>query len=80
MGFGGHMGWGMGMGWLGGLFWLVILGLIVWLVVNAIQRGQSHNTPNLPPREDSLEILKRRFARGEIDAEEYEERRRLLEK
>ena len=81
MGFGGHMG--MGYGWIGGLVWLVILGGLVWLVISAIQRnsGSSLSLP-LTTREktpDAVEILKKRFARGEIDAEEYREKLRLLE-
>jgi putative membrane protein len=31
-----------------------------------------------PPGRMSIEILKERFARGEIDKDEFEERRRLL--
>jgi putative membrane protein len=31
-----------------------------------------------PPRRTPLDILKERFARGEIDKQEYEERRRVL--
>jgi putative membrane protein len=35
----------------------------------------------LPPsKKTPLDLLKGRFARGEIDKEEYEERRRILEK
>ena len=32
-----------------------------------------------PPAKTPLEILKERYARGEIDKEEYEERKRMLE-
>ena len=32
-----------------------------------------------PRRRDAMDILKERFARGEINQAEYEERRRLLE-
>jgi putative membrane protein len=35
--------------------------------------------PSAPPRpDDPLEILRARYARGEIDDEEYERRRRIL--
>ncbi len=78
MGFGGHMG--MGYGWIGGLVWLVLLGGLVWLVVNLLQRGSTSSAGLRPqPPADAVEILKKRFARGEIDAEEYRERLRLLE-
>jgi putative membrane protein len=33
---------------------------------------------HLPPARTPLDILKERFARGEIDKQEFEERRRLL--
>jgi putative membrane protein len=53
------------------LFWgLVILG-IVWLVRSASWGHHAHGTPT--------EILDRRFASGEMSAEEYRERRDVLQ-
>ncbi len=78
MGFGGHMG--MGYGWIGGLVWLILLGGVVWLLISTLQRNSGNLTgPQSQQHADPVEILKKRFARGEIDAEEYRERLRLLE-
>ena len=82
---GWHMGPGMmgdwGMGWIGmifmAVFWvLVIVGLIMlikWLFQTT--RGGAGS-----PQEGSgaLDILKERYAKGEIDKEEFEEKRRVL--
>jgi putative membrane protein len=57
----------------GGLLALILLG-IRWLL-----RQSANDRRDLPPPDDSaLEILRQRYARGEIDATEYEERRRTL--
>jgi putative membrane protein len=62
-GYGDHMGWM----WLG---WVVGLGLLM-LLVWAIARAAGTSGPM--GRDDSPEtILKRRYARGEIDRNEYE--------
>ena len=64
-------GWGMtpdGWIWMG--IWVLALLAMVWLLV-----GGSHATA---PREDAVQILGARFARGEISPEEYERARRLL--
>ncbi len=62
------------------VFWLVVLAGLVWLAWRAWGRGQSGGLPGPWTREDdAVEILKRRYARGEISKEEYEERRRDLE-
>lgn len=68
--------WGMG---LMGLFWIAILVLLVLLVLWLVRAGSSSKSPTTSsPGEGSAEdILKRRYARGEIDKEEYE--RRLTE-
>jgi putative membrane protein len=50
---------------------LLVLGLVVWAVLRVSPDWQ--NRLGLDRREDSAEeTLRQRFARGEIDAEEYE--------
>jgi putative membrane protein len=79
-------GWGMhpgmmGWGWVGLLFMLVFWVLIVVLIILLIRRLLSPGTARMagPPQEDSaLEILKKRYARGEIDKEEFEAKKKDL--
>jgi putative membrane protein len=61
---GWHMGW-MGLWWI---FLLVIIVAVVWAFARAGLPGQAGGgeSPEL--------ILKRRYARGEIDREEYDRR------
>jgi len=83
MGGGGMMGWGGGgLGLSGGgllmlLFWgVLIVGAVVgvrWLW------DQSRPAAGHGREESSLEILKRRYARGEIGREEFELKKRDLE-
>ncbi len=62
------------------VLWLVVLAGLVWLAWRVWGRGQPGGLPGPWTREDdAVEILKRRYARGEISKEEYEERRRDLE-
>jgi putative membrane protein len=63
-------GWGMGtVGWIFmALFWIVLIGLVVWAVV-ALLPGNRTGSAVRP--ESPGEILDRRFARGEIDVEQY---------
>lgn len=64
--------WGWGHMFGMGLFWLVFVVLIVVLVVWLVRSGGAGGaTSREPPAE---EILRQRYARGEIDAEEYSER------
>ena len=68
-GFGGH-GWGMGFGWLIGL---IILGIFIWLVVKVINQNNSSGSSN---NKSALDILKERYAKGEIGKEEFEEKKK----
>ena len=79
--YGPHMMWG---GWYGMFFgplmMIIFIAVVVVLVVLAVRwvgggHGSSHPSP---PARTPLDILKERFARGEIDKEEFEERRRVL--
>ena len=66
------MGWGMGFGWVVGLIVLIV---IVWLVVKSINQN---NNSNQPKNMSALDILNERYAHGEIDKEEYDERKRNI--
>ena len=66
------------------IFWVVIIGLGVWLLSNLFPRGTSSVSTRATARRDDglespLEVVQRRYARGEISKVEYDEIRRDLE-
>jgi putative membrane protein len=64
-------------GGVGTILLLVVLAVAVWAIIKLVPDWQDR--VGLNRREDSAEeTLKQRFARGEIDTEEYEERHRIL--
>ena len=69
---------GGGFMWLMPIFWLVILGLLIWFVVSLV-RGDVHSGGQSSKNKSPLDILNERYARGEIDTEEFVERRNKLE-
>jgi putative membrane protein len=85
-GWGPHMmGWGGG--WypmiFGPLFMILFLAVLMALAVILVRwlggPWQGPYPPHqLPPARTPLDILKERFARGEIDKAEFEDRRRVL--
>ncbi len=62
------MMWGWG-GMLMGLLFLLFIGLIVYLIVKS---AKTTPTETSLKENTSLEILKKRYARGEINKEEYD--------
>ena len=70
-GFGG-MGFGMGFGWIIGL---LVLAAIIWLVVRATNPNAQKDSGN---DKSALDILKERYARGEIDKSEFQARKENL--
>ena len=81
----GYMG-GYGMGWFGGIFmivfWILVIVGLVFLIKWLVQSTKEHSS--LGRYESSgtsgraLDILKERYARGEIDKQEFEEKKRDL--
>ncbi len=69
--------WGGGGMWFGWIFWLVIIGVIVWLLINQSNRNRNQNQVN-PHLESPLDILKKRYAKGEISKEQFEEMKKDL--
>lgn len=75
--------WAHGWGWewghmlFGSIMMVLFWGGLILVVVLAV-RWLGAGAGRAPGRKGSLEILEERFARGEIDKQEFEERRRLL--
>jgi putative membrane protein len=66
--------------WFGGMFlgwilWLTIIAGGIWLIVFLVS---SNRRGSDRPNDSSIEILRERFARGEISHEEFEQRRKTL--
>jgi putative membrane protein len=73
----GSGGWGMGFGFL---FMLLFWGLVIVGIVALFRWSMVQKPPNGKPHGKSpLEILQERYARGEIDHDEYEQKKRDLE-
>ena len=74
----GHGFFGGGFMWI---FWILLIVLLVWvvkMVADSASGGRSDGGSK--KQESAMEILDKRFARGEIDEEEYHRRRQELEK
>ncbi len=76
---------GPGGGWhfmpFGGLGWLIIIGLAIVFIVFLVRRGQAPSRPSAHhDRETALDVLKKRYARGEITREEFTAMKEDLDK
>lgn len=74
-----HEGWGWGAGaWvmvmLMVLFWGAIIATVVW----AIRQYRPRDADRGDTATSAMRILEERFARGEMDQDEFEQRRRTL--
>lgn len=82
-GFDGVMGGGWGaFGWLWMLipllFWGGLLALIAWAVVRVFPGQRDSADFSRTQAKPAEEVVRERFARGEIDAEEYEDSLEVL--
>jgi len=60
-------------GWMM-IFWLALIIAVVVVVIRALMKTNSQQDTSETP----MDILKKRFAKGEIDKEEFEERKKEL--
>lgn len=76
--WGPHMMWGGG--WMGGfsmiIFWILVIVAIYYGIKWATKSGDSQG---LGRGENALEVLKRRYASGEIDRKQYQSMKKDLE-
>lgn len=76
----GHMMWGGGYGMFGGMaMMLVFWGIIIALIIFAVKWFNDSQGGGYRGQRDALDILRERFASGEIDEEEFDRRRKVLE-
>jgi putative membrane protein len=63
------------------LFFIVFLVGVIWLIIWSVRRSRNgvHETSIAQSHQSPEEILKIRYARGEIDREEYLRRKKDLE-
>lgn len=59
----GHM-------WFGGLWMIIFLGLVIWLIVWLVNNYSK--TQQNSEQDSAIEILKKRFAKGDITKKEFE--------
>ncbi len=66
-----------GVGWLGmlpmTLLWLAVLSLVVWGLVSLFRRPVAESR-----QPSALDILRERYARGEIDRSQFEQKKNEL--
>jgi putative membrane protein len=68
------MGWG-GM-WFGWFFWLAVLVIVIWIGIKITKNSGKQNSNQI---ETPLDILKKRYAKGEISKEEFEQMKRGIQ-
>jgi len=77
MGWGG--GWGGGWGWpLFGFLHMFLWWILIILGIVVLVRWLSHDRGSHLRHDRALEVLRERYARGEIDKAEFEARKRDL--
>jgi len=80
----GYYGYGMMGGSFGGMWiimpilMVVFWGLVIWGLIALFRSTSRSGDSGSLPQESALELLKKRYARGEISKEEFEEKKKDL--
>lgn len=73
------MGWGIAMMVVMVLFWVIVIVAAV-LLIRHLVRARDRSDPSDAASPTALQVLDGRFAQGEIESDEYRERRSILER
>ncbi len=67
-------------GMFGGMwiFWIALIALVVWIINQTTNRNQTTNHTITEINETPLDILKKRYAKGEITNEQFNEMKQKL--
>ena len=57
--------------WFGWIFWILLIAVIIWLIIN--QSNKNKQDYRFHQTESAVDILKKRYAKGEISKEQYEQ-------
>lgn len=69
----------------GGIIGIIVIAIVIWFVFQYSSKGRMNNPfsnnriDRQTPDEDAMEILKKRYAKGEINTEEFERMKKELE-
>jgi len=69
---------GFGWMWLIPVLGIVFLGLIIWAVVAVVRSSSESKGVDSSKGDSALEVLKKRYAQGDISKEKYEEKKKDL--
>jgi len=74
-----NWGYGMGMGFGMLLWWAIIIGglVLAFYGLTSLVKGKP-SKKEITKNAEPLDILKERFAKGEINEEEYEQKKQIL--
>lgn len=67
-----------GFGWIMPILMIVFWGLIIWGIIALVRGVNRHGCCSSDSSESAIEILKRRYASGEITKEEFEDKKRAI--
>lgn len=60
------------------LFWIALIVFIVWVITQFINKNQQSNFSNMVEKETPTDILKKRYSKGELTKNEFEEMKKDL--
>lgn len=81
-----NMGWGGGFGF-GGLFMLIFWGLVIWAIIVLAKNlsenkgccGMSDHNKHKNSGDSAMDILRERYAKGELSKEDFERMKKDLQ-